>query len=252
MEKNNEILLQEQIHAFLVGEASDAEQKRLLEEAASDPEIAEELAFSKGLLNTLRYPDATTAVLVLRKVIAEEGFPPSSPPFLIWKKIGVWLGGAALITLLVVSSYYFFINQQGKQPPIYAEWAQAKLRPLENVFFVSPDSLPILQQAMNAYDEKRYGEAARLLEKHLMQHNDNAARLYLGVCYLLNGRTDLAIPVLSIAAQSQEPPIQEAALWYLGLSYLKDGQLPLAKYTLEAIPPESVYGHDVIELLEKL
>lgn len=250
--KNKELLLQERIRAVIAGEASEAEKQALLQEASTNPEVADELAFSQSLARALRYPEAASAASTLRRILEEEGFPPPTPPKLsFWKNPWTWAGGAALITLLAIGSY-FLADQQGWFMAPHERLAWENIRPLENVFFLHPDSLPVLKQAMDAYDEGRYTTAAKLLEKHLQQHNDNVARLYLGVCYLLTQQPERATIALAIAAQSQEPPVQETALWYLSLAYLQSGRMLLAQQTLESIPAEGIYGEQARELLEKI
>ena len=69
---------QENVQLFVRGELNRDAQKQLLEQAAQDPEKADELAFSVSLSRALKHQDMLAAKMVLSTVLAGESFPP--PP----------------------------------------------------------------------------------------------------------------------------------------------------------------------------
>jgi hypothetical protein len=248
--------LQENIHSLVNGELDEAARKTLLEQAKTDPKMADELLFSQSLAQTLRRPDWAAAKATLSAVIAEEGFPPPAPPAALqggWGKW--WIGaGAVVLTLLSLSGAYFWAESRGFFPSKAQKISRAAVRPLENVLFLPSggQALADLQSGMAAYEAGRYAEAASLLDVYANRNSDNAVRIYLGVSRLMSGQAEKAVPPLADAAQSPEPPIQEVALWYLALAYLENDNPRAAKQALELIPPEGLYGAQARELLEKL
>lgn len=246
--------LQENIQALINGELNEANREALLRQAQSVPEVADELAFSQSLARALHFRDTLTASAVLGAVIAEEGFPPPpAPTTFSGRKWWTWLGTASLLAVLITGAYFvaenagFFASESQKI-------SRAAVQPLENVLFLPTDGqgLTDLQAGMAAYDARQYSEAARSLEVYLNRRPDNAARVYLGVAQLLSGRSADAIQPLSLAAQSQEPPIRESALWYLALAYLENDNPNAARQALESMPTDGIYGSQAQELLEKL
>ncbi len=250
MEKR-ELYLQEQLHAFLIGELSEHQRQSFLKEVSSDPEMADELAFSQSLIRVLRHPETASVALTIKHVIEQEGFPPPVEQVPFWKSPWSWVGGLLLLGMFAMGIYITVVQKEWPLSPSQ-RLARAAIRPLENVFFLEHDSLQVLQKAMEAYDAGQYARASRLLEAYLKDNNDSAARLFLGVCYLLDQRPEQAISTLATAAQSQEVPVQEAALWYLALAYLENNQPVMAKQILEAISVESIYREEAKALLEKM
>jgi TolA-binding protein len=251
MENTNQSL-QEKIQAFVSGELGDPARQALLDQAQADSEIADEIAFSQSLTRMLRHPDAAAASATIAGIIAEEGFPP--PPTVSFFKTGwKWLGAAAVF-LLLVGGGYFVAEQFGMLATASQKLSRTTLEPLENVLFLPADSgqLPELQRAMNAYDSRRYTDAAPAFEAYLDKRPDSAVRLYLGVSRLLSGQADKAIQTLSLAALSNEQPIREAAQWYLALAYLEKNNPSAARKALLEIPPDGIFGSKAKSLLNTL
>lgn len=246
--------LQENIQSLINGELNPTAQQALLVQAKTEPEVADELTFSQSLAHALRFRDTLAASVLLNAVIAEEGFPPpSSPAVSGGRKWWTWLGGTLLLTLFCTGAY-FMADNAGLFSSESQKLSRANIQALENVLFLPNDGqgLRELQAGMAAYDARQYAEAARSLEVYISRRPDNAARVYLGVARILSGKAADAIAPLSLAAQSQEPPIQESALWYLALAYLENDRPDEARQTLEFIPAYGIYSVQAQELLKKL
>ena len=251
--ENTNYPLQENIQSLVNGELDEATRQALLEQAQATPDIADQLAFSQSLALALRNRDLVAASAVLTQVIAEEGFPPPTAP---GTGAGKWLAwtGAAVFALLLSTGAYFWADAQGYFPSASQKLSRSVVQPLENVLFLPTDGagLADLQSGMAAYDAHRYTEAARSLEAYLSRRSDHAARVYLGVSRLLSGQAAQAVQPLADAAQSPEPPIREAALWYLALAQLENGKPQAARQALENLPPDGLYGPQAQALLKKL
>lgn len=252
--ENTNYTLQENIRALVNGELDETTRYALLKQAKVEPEIADELGFSQSLARALRHRDLVAASVALSAVIAEEGFPPHTRPIAtngrkwwVWTSVGV-------IVLLSLTGGYFWAESAGLFASRTQKISRSALQPLENVLFISNNgqALADLQTGMAAYEAARYDEAASLLKGYVSRNPDNTARVYLGVAQLMAGQSKEAIPPLADAAQSPEPPIQEAALYYLALAYLENNNARAAIQALESIPPDSFFSHSAQDLLKKL
>lgn len=243
--------LQEQIHSLVNGELDEAAAIQLRHQAKTDAVLADELAFSQSLALALQQPELRTAHALLKNVMAEEGFPPPSAGKTYgWK---TWLGIASL-ALLLGSAAYFTARETGFLLSKTQELSRSRLQALENVLFLSNEGQneTSLREGMRQYDAGNYKQAAKQLQTYLNARPDDAARVYLGVARLMDHQPEKAIQALQFPANSPEPPIREAALWYLALAYLEAGNTNKAEATLRLLPPDGLYGLQAAELLQNL
>lgn len=246
--------LQQDIQSFVNQQADPATREQLQKAAATDPTVSDELAFSQSLSTLLRHQEMAAVAATIKQVVATEGFPPpeTNTPTSSMGKWALW-GGAAIVGLLLLAGVY---------GSLYGGWWPSKAQvaarnhwtPLDNVLFLPPDGpgLAQLQAGMKAYDAGQYRAAATQLRAYLNQQPDHAARLYLGVALLLDQQASQAVEPLQMAARSDEPPIREAALWYLSLAWIETGDSDSAKATLRQIPPDSPYAKPGAEILSQL
>jgi Tfp pilus assembly protein PilF len=169
------------------------------------------------------------------------------------KKWQTWTGIAAL-SLALLTGAYFLAENQGFFLSESQKLSRATVQKLENVLFLpnTGNDLADLQSGMAAYDAGNYTAAARSLEAYVSRRGDNAARVYLGVSRLLSGQAEAAVAPLADAAQSPEPPVREAALWYLALAYLENDNPRAARQALEMMPDGGIYHERAKALLEKI
>ena len=85
-------------------------------------------------------------------------------------------------------------------------------------------------KAMVAYKEGKYKEAIDSWEK-LYQNNpqNDSLNYFLGAAHLANAETQKAISYLEQVYPRVESSFQQESLWYLGLAYLKAGEVEKAK-----------------------
>lgn len=237
--ENTNYPLQDKIQSFVSGDLTPEERRVLYDETAKDPEVADELAFSQSLALALRHREMMAAATVLSGVIAKEGFPPPPATVSFWAKYGSWAKGAfALLTVLVTG--YFWAESQDIFLTSEQKRAKMALKPMENVLYFPNDgsSVAAFREGMAAYDSANYKEAARLLDGVADDH----AKIYQGVSNLMSNQPERAIQPLTAAVRSQEPPVHEAALWYLALAYHISGQPEQAHEMLRQIDPDGIFG----------
>ncbi len=248
--ENTNYPIQEKIHDLVQQKLDPAQQQELREQARREPELSDELRFSQNLALALRNREMLAASAVLSEVIAEEGFPapPATGKQGGWK---IWFIAAILAIGLGTGVYFWAFPPGAPTASVPQQLAQNALQPLENVLFVGTAS-DALNTAMQAYDAADYPKAAQLLATYTQNNPDFAALTYLGVARLMDGKAQAAIAPLADAQQSPEPPVQEAARWYLGLAYLATNRPDAAREVLRMIPPDSIFGPQAAQILQQL
>lgn len=92
---------------------------------------------------------------------------------------------------------------------------------------------PYFQSAMDAYVEKRYGDAIDLLENAVKTEPYAAdANFFLGICKLLQVKPEDSIAPLRIAAVNDKSPFSQPAHFYLAKAYLQTLDLEQAEVEL--------------------
>lgn len=91
-----------------------------------------------------------------------------------------------------------------------------------------------LDKALQLYDSNSFKDAGDLLQLNLNENPNNIpARLALANCHLQNDQPEKAILQLEDILGRDDLLYQEQANWYLGLAYLKMGQVKEAKEIFE-------------------
>ena len=243
-------ILQEKIQNFATGNLDTHSRDTLLGQAEADPELADELAFGRSLVMALRHKEWAEANAVLKAAIATEGFPPPPPMATRWSFWAAWAGGTVLLILLFGAVYW--LPGRNNTQAEFQVLAQNALKPLENVLLLPDSGAPSLKQGMTAYDAGLYQEASRLLDAYTKQRPEAAAKVYLGVSLLMSGRAKAAIKPLADATESPEPPVQEAAQWYLALAYIETGKVREAQEILGAMPKDGLFFAQAQDILNDI
>lgn len=104
--------------------------------------------------------------------------------------------------------------------------------------------------AMENYPAGDYHATAAALRQVLQRHPDSAdARYFLGICELLDGKAQAAVPELrSIAAAGS--PYAEEAHYFLAQAYLRLGQVPDALAELKRV--EGEYAPKARRLIQQI
>jgi hypothetical protein len=246
----------QKIQAYVSGDMNESARKAFLGETSRDTEAQEELAFSKSLSRALKNRDMVAASVIISQIVAEEGFPPPSPPAAAIPSNRKWMLGLGAVALLTIASWlsYQWAAQIGFFQTDAQALAASTLRPLENVLYLPTQGagLADLELGMSAYDEGKYEMAAKSLATYLSKRNEPSVQVYLGVSLLFNDSPSEAVRPLADATMSPEPPIQEAACWYLALAYLAQDKPEAARQALIRIPDVGIFGKDAQALLNQL
>lgn len=90
------------------------------------------------------------------------------------------------------------------------------------------------RKAMEHYRQKDYASAIQGLQQVLqMDGNAGNANFYLGACYLLIGKTDLAIPPLQKVISLHDLDYAEQAHYYLAKAFIRNNDMHAAERELE-------------------
>jgi len=133
---------------------------------------------------------------------------------------------AAVIILLAVTGFWWFSTPQHKK--LYSE------------YFTPDPGLPTVMSsnsnfefydAMVNYKQADYDLA---IEKWDAIHGKgDTLNYFLGVAHLANKNENLALSYLESASKNLEFPLIDDTYYYLGLAYLKDGNVEKSKESLE-------------------
>lgn len=159
----------------------------------------------------------------------------------------------AAAALLIALSVLLYIFTQRPQHEIL----------FDNYFKPYPNTIPItrgensefkLKQALAEYEFENYEQTAVILEEVLKSEPGNVvAHFYLGMSLLCQNRADQAIRQFQDVIMIGDNEFIEHAEWYLGLSFLKKGDLNQAKIIFKKLLSENHrYDKQANELLNSL
>lgn len=146
----------------------------------------------------------------------------------------------------------------------YSRWGQSKSEILFNRYFEPyPSTLRIvrgntttstLKQAVHWYERKEYKKALPGLEEMLKTEPSNPfLHFYTGMSFLCLDRPEKAIPHFRTVLALKEHPFLEPASWYLGLAFLKEGEMNKAKSIFQDIASsQNAFREESENLLQKM
>jgi len=154
-----------------------------------------------------------------------------------------WYAIAASVVMLIGLSYFTYHTViTGKSVPTLAQ--------LYDSYYEMPkpgmityrgentaDSLSqVWDQAIQKYNDKQY--SAAIEDFHLVlgsatNSHASAANFFMGACYLSSNRPDSAVSYFSKVNPASS--LSQDASWYMALSYLRAGNLPMAADAFEKI-----------------
>lgn len=256
---------QEKIHQFLNGELDAQEIKAFKLELERNPELQEELAFSKDLLFTLKNKEAIALSTQIKSLASSNSIEPDFEALKELENIpstkstvgfNKWLLGGLLGVAMLFTGLFLFLPDAQKgnvQLATTAEQlAQKHVVPFGIQINVDQNGTTSFDKGIQAYEQKNYLTASQHLEQHLKKNYDSNAQFYLGLSYLLNNKTVDAIGALERTVDTATPPILEVAQWYLALAYIKNEQVPNAKNLLNNLTTNEEYGERATNLLNTL
>jgi len=154
-----------------------------------------------------------------------------------------WFAIAASILVVIGLSYFAYHSIHAKNSsPALAELFDAYYEVPAVVLVTSrgdhtEDALaPVWNSALQKYSENRFEDASedfRLLLQNSAFSHTSAANFYLGICYLSMNLPDSAVSCFNYVSPASA--LSQDATWYIGLSYLKAGNLPGATEVFDNI-----------------
>ena len=109
-------------------------------------------------------------------------------------------------------------------------------------------------EAMKLYESGNYGEAILKFEEAVINDPDNQAlQFYCAISQLEVGNVDFAIADFQDVIKSNHPTFSSPSSWYLGLAYLRSGQIAKAEAVFKSIKSSDLlYKDQAVEVLDRM
>lgn len=162
-----------------------------------------------------------------------------------WKPLAA---AAACIFIIVVS--FIFLNRPDDPAELYANYFE----PYPNIFEPTvrgDNTISKRSMAFQAYDANDYQKAASLFQELLAEKKEPGMLLLLGNANLiLNNTKEARNNFITLINEYDEYDVQ--GKWYLGLSYLKEGDVKRAQLIMRELSnSEYSYAGKAKELLKR-
>jgi len=175
-----------------------------------------------------------------------------------------WYAVAASILLAIGLSYFTFHNILPKRSvptlaQLYDSYYEVPKPDLVLARGAQADEALSLvwNSAIRKYSENKFKDAVadfKMILENTKFTQASAANFYMGICYLNMNLPDSAISHFSIVSPTSS--LSQDASWYMGLSYLKAGNLPKAAEVFDNITKlhkhyKKKQAKEIFELLSK-
>ncbi|MCO6161987.1 tetratricopeptide repeat protein [Flavobacterium sp. NRK F7] len=153
-----------------------------------------------------------------------------------------WFAVAA--TVVLFCSIWFFMQSN---EPNYIEYNQH-----EKAYFTErSEGVAVLKEAQDAFNAKAYESAVGYFEQIPHANRNEEINLYHAIALLETNKFEQAEALLQ-TIKSGNSVYKEKAIWYLGLSKLKQKDYTSCKQLLEGLPESADDYSKAQEILEKL
>jgi len=241
----------EWIERYLDRSLSVDEKKQMEKRLKDEPDLKNKLNEHHQLIQGIRYSHLQNKLEQLKAL--ETSLPEiaaDSKTNQRWMEVS-WkpLAAAAVFLLLTIS--YLFYNQKTDPKELYTTYFE----PYPNVFepTVRGDARADQRtEAFHAYDQGAYQKAADGFKTLLKEKSEPGVLLLLGNANLMLGNIEEAQNnFLTLIKNFDE--LDGQAKWYLGLSYLRQGQKEKARLIFQELgDPEITYSKKATELLKEV
>ena len=241
----------EKIEDYIKGKLPEQEKAAFEQQLSVDQVLAEEVALYRDMMQSVStHADLDEKKAVLQQTLDTVGAKyfnaeqkPQARIIPLRRRALIAITGVAAAILLAL-----FFWPQG-QSALYDQYAQHPTAAWTEMGDASPT---LLQQAEQAYNDKDYAQANRLLQDYLVTDPDNQRVLfYKGICALELDNYDAAIEAFD-EIHSGSSAFQSNGTWYLALTYLKQNQKDKVIEYLVLIGEESAYYGKAKELMDEL
>lgn len=234
--------LQEQLQAYLKDALPPKERKQLEEDIASNPELASEVQFQKGIDLLLEAARRTEIAQELEQIRITQTSPHTSS---LWQQPPGWFLVAAAACGLLLAIFMMFPNKKEAEPSYHAV-LQAQWQAYPNLLTsaltaghdsaawrhpnASSDQSSLLTQAMRWYENGEFEQAYAALQdlSDNSEIEQNGTLFYGGICLMMLERYPDAIEQLSNIVETNQF-YYSLAQWQLGMIYMKQNKLSAAR-----------------------
>jgi tetratricopeptide (TPR) repeat protein len=262
------------IERYLLGQATEKEEKSVKERMAVDQEFAEDIEFMRSVILAAREKGEETFRESLREVEGSlteklEGQAEKEMEQEKEKKVPLfrrpWLYYAAGIAAVVAIGIFLTVNLPGRGEQLYGEYFEpypnevityARGETVAGEFdHLSQEQYNLIVRAMKYYERNEFEQAAGLFGEQLEQIPANAGLIiYMAIAEMETGKTGQAIENLRYVTHIPHADLKEQAQWYLALAYLKNDQAEAAREVLTTITGQDQhpFKEKARELLRKI
>ncbi len=249
MEEEKDLELVEQ---YLKGELQKEELHKFEDRLKGDDVLSQLVEDTKELIAGIDYAARNETLSKLKSIEAE------LPPFKETKTVSIYkkpwvLGVAASISIVLFSVYYVLFQNQitpneelfDQHFEVYPNIIAPTVRGAENI------EKALKEKAYYTYDLGLYEEANELLSQLPVDEDEGAVYLYRGICYLMLDDNEGALQSFNAYKASDFELFLPQVNWFMGLTYLRAGEVERAKEVWEEIPEGNSYRGKVEEIFPR-
>lgn len=235
MKSEQEIL----IEGYLNNTLTALQQQEFGRLMGEDRQFAEEVAFHEKMKTAIRLEERQNLKARF------DALDASPHPTKLW-----WYAAAAVFVLGVIGWWTSTLFPQNSED-LYHSYFEPYPNTVDPIVRSDAGQSGLSDQAFEWYDKGDYDKASAAFGD-LYKHSQRAQDLfYQAVALMASGHHAEAIPLLE--QQKKDGSFFEAAQWYLGLAYLKDGQVSKAKTHLEKVRDSGGFlSPQAVKLLDEL
>lgn len=246
MEEERDLELIEQ---YLNGELTAEVIQEIEDRLERDEAFRKHYDDTKELLEGIDFAARNETLSKLRSI--EDTLPPFKEVKTVSFYQKPWvLGVAASISIIIFSAYFiFFQNQVTSNEELFNEHFEVYpniIAPTVRGTVVNKKALK--EEAYYNYDLGEYDTALKLFNQLSENEDEGAIHLYRGICFLMLNENENAIGSFRTYKYSSFQLFLPQINWYMGLAYLKLGQIKNAESVWKEIPEGNSYRSKIADL----
>jgi len=239
------------VERYLSKEMVQSEKDLFIKDVLTNPELSQELKFSRTIDAALKQDDIIDLRMKLQAAQREKSIAKPEVPVIRLHVKKFWYAAASIILLATLGSALFFSMPGGSSSDrLFNEYYTP-----DNLVNVTRSGDANIVEAVLKFQEKDYQVASKLFKQILANDQANyAGWFYYGITCIEIENYDQAEDAFNrIIAENQNLYVEHAE-WYLGLSYLKSNKIEKARVQLSLIASngDNIHRSDARQILKKL
>jgi tetratricopeptide (TPR) repeat protein len=238
------------IEQFLADEMAPSERAAFRKELRSNPDLAQELKFTKSIDSALERDDIIELRKKLIAVINANRKRKAATPVIRLYVHKWWYAAASLLILCTVATAIFIqSNRNISNDSLFSQYYNS-----ENILDQTRGDQNILD-AMIKFQQKDFATASVLFKNILNKDKTNiAVWFYYGISNIETNHYEKSIEAFNSIIKNNDNLYVEHAEWYLGLCYLKSNMKDKAieQFMAVASNPENFHRKEAKDILEKM